>query len=240
LVAANDEVLASLKARKPVSWVVPKGAKGGDLCILSHWGLGLYAWAHLDNDAQPIEERRGKYAANLVDVVPFQQAVPLSVVASEFPEWKWPTYPRSYTTVGDDLEADLWDYVQTFITEPEIEIDESVSAEGRVSVRVHRVRERDPDLIDRKKAAVLKSAKALACEVCSFDFRLFYGAHGDGFAEVHHLRPLAWRAMNEATSLADLAIVCANCHRMLHRKGLIELSALRRMVLACRKGKGAA
>jgi 5-methylcytosine-specific restriction protein A len=55
---------------------------------------------------------------------------------------------------------------------------------------------------------------------------------GRGFAECHHLVPLAEVAFHRNTRLTDLAIVCANCHRMLHRgrpvltldtlKGLIE------------------
>jgi 5-methylcytosine-specific restriction protein A len=43
-----------------------------------------------------------------------------------------------------------------------------------------------------------------------------YGDLGAGFAECHHKLPLA--AGERRTLLSDLAIVCANCHRMLHRR----------------------
>jgi 5-methylcytosine-specific restriction protein A len=57
----------------------------------------------------------------------------------------------------------------------------------------------------------------LACEVCSFDFKQHYGDLGEGFIECHHTQPLSFSTAGEKTRLTDLALVCANCHRMLHR-----------------------
>ena len=59
----------------------------------------------------------------------------------------------------------------------------------------------------------------LFCQVpgCGFDFEMVYGELGTGFAEVHHLRPLGELCQPFSTTLADLAVVCANCHRMIHR-----------------------
>jgi 5-methylcytosine-specific restriction protein A len=45
-----------------------------------------------------------------------------------------------------------------------------------------------------------------------------YGELGEGFAECHHRTPLGELTGKTRTRLADLAIVCANCHRILHRK----------------------
>jgi 5-methylcytosine-specific restriction protein A len=56
------------------------------------------------------------------------------------------------------------------------------------------------------------------CAVCGFSFAQAYGSLGDGFAEVHHLKPLA--SLKERVLVnpaADVIVVCANCHRMLHR-----------------------
>ena len=59
----------------------------------------------------------------------------------------------------------------------------------------------------------------LFCEVpgCGFNFEMVYGEIGSGFAEVHHLTPLGECGQPISTTLADLAVVCANCHRMIHR-----------------------
>src|SRR6266542_2912051 len=40
---------------------------------------------------------------------------------------------------------------------------------------------------------------------------------GRGYIECHHVRPLAAAQGEVRTRLADLAVVCCNCHRILHR-----------------------
>ncbi len=92
--------------------------------------------------------------------------------------------------------------------------DDDGVLEGRLLMRVHRARERRRS--GEKKRAVLTATGRLACEACDFDFAAVYGELGEGFAECHHKLPLA--AGERRTRLADLAIVCANCHRMLHRR----------------------
>ena len=89
--------------------------------------------------------------------------------------------------------------------------------EGALLTRLHRVRERNPAVVEKKKAQVLAQLGRLKCEACDFDFQEVYGDLGRGFAECHHRLPLAESAFVRATRLNDLAIVCANCHRMLHR-----------------------
>lgn len=104
--------------------------------------------------------------------------------------------------------------------------EEEGIGEGRILLAAHRRRERRSST--RKKAAVLAETGRLACEVCGFDFEATYGEVGQGFAECHHLRPLTEGV--RTTRLADLAIVCSNCHRMIHRRSppstLGELRAL--------------
>ena len=65
------------------------------------------------------------------------------------------------------------------------------------------------------------------------DFAVEYPGVGDGFIEVHHRAPLADRAPEGSkTKLEDLALVCANCHRMLHRNELISIDGLRAIARA--------
>lgn len=72
------------------------------------------------------------------------------------------------------------------------------------------------------KDALSKSGGRLICEVknCGFDFKERYGALGEGYAHVHHLNPLsASPSGGREVKLSDLAIVCANCHAMIHVGG---------------------
>jgi len=90
--------------------------------------------------------------------------------------------------------------------------------EGRILTRMHRYRERDRDLVTRAKHAALKSHGRLACEACGFDFREAYGPRGDGLIEAHHTRPLHTVTPGHRTKVTDLALLCANCHRIVHAK----------------------
>lgn len=57
-----------------------------------------------------------------------------------------------------------------------------------------------------------------ACMACDFDFAASYGALGAGYIEVHHAMPLAEYGIRETDAKTDLIVLCANCHRMVHRK----------------------
>ncbi len=90
--------------------------------------------------------------------------------------------------------------------------------EGKKYLATHLVRERRPGLVAKKIASAIAAEGELACEACGFVFSKRYGALGVGFAEVHHRRPLAEGDVVH-TSMEDLAILCSNCHRMIHRTG---------------------
>lgn len=53
-----------------------------------------------------------------------------------------------------------------------------------------------------------------------------YGELGTGYIEAHHKVPVALIEEGETTKLSDLAALCANCHRMIHRNGLMSVEAL--------------
>jgi hypothetical protein len=123
-------------------------------------------------------------------------------------------------------------------TWPDLELSETAlsdvdqsAIEGAPKLVAHLRRERNRGLVDAKRRDVLKRNGKLECEVCSFDFKNKYGALGEGFCEVHHLNPLSDGPEAVETRLIDLAIVCSNCHRMIHRaEGPLSLSELRIML----------
>jgi len=68
------------------------------------------------------------------------------------------------------------------------ELDDEDSEEGKLKTRFHKVRERDPKKVKKKKNGFLKKHGKLYCEVCKFDFKREYGFRGDGFIECHHTK----------------------------------------------------
>lgn len=103
--------------------------------------------------------------------------------------------------------------LQPVLPEDDDTDDEEASApEGRVLYRRHRTRERNEGLRKKKIGSVLKNGSKLACEACGFDFGKVYGDRGKGYIECHHEVPLH-EAGEGTTKLADLALICSNCHR---------------------------
>ena len=88
--------------------------------------------------------------------------------------------------------------------------------EGEPRLVAHLRRERDRALVKRKKEEVLRAKGKLACEACEFEFGRMYPVFGDNFCEVHHAVPLGEASNGRVVKLADLVILCANCHRMIH------------------------
>lgn len=84
--------------------------------------------------------------------------------------------------------------------------------ENRKRVASHLRRERS-----RLLATARKIKDNYECQVCGLRFEELYGKLGIEFAEAHHLVPLSQLRENVKTCIEDLATVCANCHRMLHR-----------------------
>jgi hypothetical protein len=97
--------------------------------------------------------------------------------------------------------------------------------EGRRRLRLHFIYERSKKNRDRALAI-----HGRICIVCGFDFDLKYGVDlAQSYIEVHHLRAIREINGEVVDPKYDLAPVCANCHRMAHRKrgATIPLDELR-------------
>ncbi len=141
---------------------------------------------------------------------------------------------RKLTPASAQLLADLWDQQSiehvapsasrqpTSSTPPELEppnVDELGFPEGAAAERRHLVRERNRQLIrNAKRLFKAMHHGRLYCQVCGFDFSERYGELGEDYIEAHHTLPVSLMADGHVTYIDDLAMVCANCHRMLHRR----------------------
>lgn len=67
------------------------------------------------------------------------------------------------------------------------------------------------------------------CAVCGFSFKERYGEMGNDYIEVHHLTPISEKGGSYLINpIQDLRPVCANCHRMLHRRNpVLSIEELR-------------
>ena len=104
-------------------------------------------------------------------------------------------------------------------------------AEGERKYRLHRSLERDPSITRKAKQARLAAQQDLCCDVCGFSFFESYGELGSGFIEAHHTVPVSEIQGSQKTKISDIALVCANCHQMLHRATpLLSIEQLRTIV----------
>ncbi|MEZ3160953.1 HNH endonuclease [Microbacterium sp. BWT-B31] len=113
-------------------------------------------------------------------------------------------------------------------------LDDVTAGEGGILEYLARKRERDRGIRADKIRAVQLAGGALSCEACGFDFGAVYGERGAGYVEVHHVVPLHVSGPT-TTSLSDLALLCANCHRMCHRGALITPVEVRQLVESMHK-----
>lgn len=93
----------------------------------------------------------------------------------------------------------------------------SSSQEGERRLRAHHVRERSPRLREDKIKEFRRLHKRLFCELCMEEESGKYPpTFGERVFEVHHRAPLAAASTPVRTTLNDLVVLCANCHRSVH------------------------
>jgi hypothetical protein len=100
--------------------------------------------------------------------------------------------------------------------------------EGKKSRRFTNQYERNPRL---RAAAILYHGTK--CMTCGFDFGEVYGEHGVGYIEVHHLKPVSsLKKQIRVDPKTDMAVVCSNCHRMIHRRkdNVLSVEELKQLV----------
>jgi putative restriction endonuclease len=102
---------------------------------------------------------------------------------------------------------------------PERFPNESGFVEGARKEKLHHGHERNSTVIRLAKQFAWQRDETLPCEVCEFSFIKKYGELGDKFIEAHHKKPVAGLKPGQRTRVEDIALVCPNCHRMLHCGG---------------------
>ena len=87
--------------------------------------------------------------------------------------------------------------------------------EGRVVTETHLRRERVPKL---RKLLITqrRAAEKMYCDICGCESQSKDETIGNSIFEAHHLLPLS-AGKERTTQIRDLALLCANCHKMVHK-----------------------
>ena len=115
---------------------------------------------------------------------------------------------------------------------PEVEAEETTGREGRLLTRIHVYKERDRGLVKRSKDYYRRmSGGKLVCEACGVVPVDVYGEAGEKTIEAHHKVPIEELQPDSETTTADLAMVCAGCHRVIHsRKPCLTIQEVRDLI----------
>lgn len=143
--------------------------------------------------------------------------------------------PSEEILVNDLLEAltlydDLMNGEAASEVETQIEGDEpeSTQFEDATKFRLHKRIERNAKL-----AREAKKIHGFSCQVCGLNFEETYGEMGKGYIEAHHLEPISELKGKKVARnpRSDFAVLCANCHRMIHRSGFVgDISSFKKLV----------
>ena len=131
---------------------------------------------------------------------------------------------------GDELSERMLTLIRG--SDP-VSIEGFARTEGGLRVRLLRTAERDA----RLRAEAIR-IHGTACHGCGFCFASAYGPWGEGHIEVHHMTPLGTGGERKTNPATDLLPLCANCHRMVHRRPGIGLSVTELRELMAPAGKG--
>jgi 5-methylcytosine-specific restriction protein A len=97
--------------------------------------------------------------------------------------------------------------------------DDETDFEDLTKIRIHKRIERNQRL-----AKKVKAKKGLVCEACGFSYGLAYKNLDTDYIEAHHLVAFAELTGSKVPldPEKDFAVLCADCHRMIHRSEFIH------------------
>ncbi|MFC1962488.1 MrcB family domain-containing protein [Chloroflexota bacterium] len=136
-------------------------------------------------------------------------------------------YPTDKLPVEDQLIVDFREMLRIYeflsygdnipTTPMQVEQDESGITKGLedlTKLREHKRIERNARL-----SRDAKKIHGYICQACGFDFSRIYGDLGKDFIEAHHLKPITELKgkVVELDPRPDFAVLCSNCHSMIHR-----------------------
>lgn len=117
-------------------------------------------------------------------------------------------------TNTDEDDSFKYEEDENLTASKDIDDKEKIIMEKR-TYRCQNAIERNTNYADK-----VKKVHGLQCECCNLDFGEQYGKIGEGFIEVHHMIPLSSltpKSVKAYNIERDFAVLCPNCHRMIHK-----------------------
>jgi len=179
-----------------------------------------------------LSQWKDKPCAWLVDVMMLPEIVTRKQAQERFPDWRYLNRPTAACIPNDTTSSEmvdrLLDFLQLGSPLPE-RYSNPTDIEGLKVEYTSFTRTRSRRLRD----LAFNESNGICC-VCKQDFTKLLDGNGVRVLQVHHRQQLSSVDTPSVTSLNDLAVVCANCHLLLHLdpKRALAVEALQEMLQA--------
>jgi 5-methylcytosine-specific restriction protein A len=94
-------------------------------------------------------------------------------------------------------------------------IEDFEFTEGRLLTAIHIRRERSP-LLRKELLRRRKREKGCFCDICGASYEAINSSYRAAAFEVHHRVPLSINYLCRRTTIRDVSLLCAVCHRLIH------------------------
>ena len=234
LVTQNDfieRVFDAAGTDTVIPWIFPKSAKIGESALVYAGSQGIFARATILSAPKPADDLGwpGRYGGDVGEFRLLKMFIPLDYVRTEMPDFGWPRYPRSFTTLTDSTATQLEKVIADYQHDNSEFEPDSVAPAVEGARRLVYI-----NSYERSHAAreACKRIHGTSCVVCGFDFGAIYGSSFHGFIHIHHLRPLADIGEEYVVDpKTDLVPVCPNCHAIIHSESPpLSLGAVRKLL----------
>jgi len=122
---------------------------------------------------------------------------------------------KEYFAFQIDYYTDESEVLNSHIAESLLEDERYTEGEKRLAT--HYITERNAKVVKKaKEQFAIEHAGQLFCDICEMNYEEVYGVIGKGYIEAHHKNQLSISGITD-TQTEDLALLCASCHRMIHK-----------------------
>ncbi|MAF68674.1 MAG: hypothetical protein CMH25_04945 [Micavibrio sp.] len=238
----------------PAGWKHVPEVKKGDI-IFCNLGNNIQYIAEANKDAYPCtrptnreyDEWKDEGYKIEVSITNLATPTPATKLSEEFIElYNSHTSPKLFNSNGKITENYLYhldntagvfllSHVNGFnpnIRDSDIDLENErgkrLSYVEKKQYRLHKIYE------GRINTQKVKDKLGHSCTACNLKFTDIYGELGENFIEAHHLVPYSQLKEGQEREInieQDFVVLCANCHRMIHRMDDVsDLEGLRRII----------